>query len=1328
MTDFTQPANPKAALKEHRSAKSRSSTSAGGDLFAFPLSPAQEKMWQADRALPGNPSYNASFRWKLEGPLDTQILERSFNEIVRRHEILRATFSRNGGTPVQLIAPSAHLRIDVRDLRPLAPEKRESEMDRLSAEEARRSVDIEKGPLIRVGLLRMEDQHHILMLTIHHLVCDGWSIGLIMEELQKIYAAFAEGHDSPLPELGIQYPDYVVWQRERIASAEVERQLGYWKEKFANYKRFEVLADFPRAAQRTTNSAIASMLLPRELTETLKEFSNKQGGTLFITSLAVCLALLRRYSGETDIAVGSPLAGRNRADLESLVGLFVNHVVFRSDVSGDPSFPEFAAKVRDTVWEAFANQDVPFENVVKAVRSGQESQNEPFYFVNFICQREYARAATFVFEFAGIRMSTMPSKSQGALYDLNFFMVEREVGWRLSLEYNTDIYSEGTAQQMLAHFRELLDGVAAKPDRRLSEFPLSGNAQLPRKEQPIVAPPSGSAVLAETKTGPSLGPAAVEIFAMPASPPQKRFWLLEKLAPGNRAFYMPACVRLNGSISQPILEKAFQVLIDRHETLRTTFEEMKNELMQVITSSREFSLRSSSLEDIPQAQRELQLTELIRQEAGEPFDLSRGPLLRARLFRLDAREHVLVVTIHHILADGWSQSIIQRDLWTAYEALAHGQEPSLPPLAIQYSDFTAWQKDWLLSPESQKHMEFWTKQLTPPLPVLDFPADRPPQNRPASHGAMETLLLPQELTSALKSLGQSQEVTMFTLMLACFGVLLSRYTNEEDVLIGSPVANRRPETEPLIGPFAGPVCLRLNLAGNPTLREMLSRVREVTLDAMTYAELPFEVLVDKIKVRSVHGRNPLFQFYFIYQTAFLQTRELGDLTISPMPTFSLGTPFELQLALIERSEGVRAQLEYNPDLFDSSTIRAVLDYYVEILRSFVSSIEKRVAHIPPPARTTSSVHVLPAAGSHSQFVAPHDSTELQLLLIWERLLERLEIGVRDNFFDLGGQSLLAAHLVSEVEKAFGRKIDLSTLLTAPTIEQMARHLRSKEATEHSSLVPIRPSGSKPPLFCVHGGGGHVLRFRAMAARLDPDQPFYGLRSPEVDGAVKKVTVEELAAGYIRDIRSLQSHGPYNLSGASFGGLVAYEMATQLVAQGEQVGVVALFDTGNPAYYRDLSFSQSMRFRASYLLERIERYGKRLLHGETWQLVRDLGHSFYIRASGFAWNVFQKLYSVRQRPMPGALRDNVMMFSSVAQAYSPKPYPGRVTLFRAAGRTAEYGSDPALGWEEVVRGEIKIITVPGDHMTILEEPHVWNLVEQLSACLEEIRTTAPPKAR
>ena len=409
MTDFTQPANPKAALKEHRPAKSRAMPSAGGDLFAFPLSPAQEKMWLADRAQPGNPSYNASFRWRLDGPLDPDILERTFNEILRRHEILRATFSRNGENPVQLIAPSAHLRVQTRDLRPLTPEKRESEMDRLCAEEARRSIDIEKGPLVRVGLLRMEDQCYILMLTIHHLVCDGWSIGLIMEELQKIYAAFAEGRDSPLPELAIQYPDYVVWQRESLASAEIEQQLGYWKKKLGGYRRLEVLPDFAHAAGRTTNSAIVSMLLPRELTEALKEFSNKQGGTLFITSLAVCLALLRRYSGETDIAVGSPLAGRNRTDLESLVGLFVNHVVFRSDVAGDPTFPEFEAKVRDTVWEAFANQDVPFENVVKMVRCDQESQEEPFYLVNFICQREYARASTFVFEFAGIRMSTMPT-------------------------------------------------------------------------------------------------------------------------------------------------------------------------------------------------------------------------------------------------------------------------------------------------------------------------------------------------------------------------------------------------------------------------------------------------------------------------------------------------------------------------------------------------------------------------------------------------------------------------------------------------------------------------------------------------------------------------------------------------------------------------------------------------------------------------------------------------------------------------------------------------------------------------------------------------------
>jgi hypothetical protein len=316
--------------------------------------------------------------------------------------------------------------------------------------------------------------------------------------------------------------------------------------------------------------------------------------------------------------------------------------------------------------------------------------------------------------------------------------------------------------------------------------------------------------------------------------------------------------------------------------------------------------------------------------------------LRARLFRISENDHALLTVIHHILADGWSQKVIQDDLWAVYTALAECRQPSLAPLVIQYSDFTAWQKDWLASSEAQEHLEFWKKRLSDDLPILDFPTDHPPSNRPASHGAIETLLLPEDLTRALRSWSQSQNVTMFMVMLSAFAVLLSRHSNQEDVLIGSPVANRRPETEPLLGPFAGPVCLRIDLSGNPSLQEIVSRARDVTLDALGHTDLPFEVLLDNIKVRTVNGRKPLFQFYFFYQTAFLQPRQIGSLQINPMSTFSVGIPFELQLGIIERQEGLRAQLEYNPDLFDQATVQEVLKNFDLLLRAFISNPERHL--------------------------------------------------------------------------------------------------------------------------------------------------------------------------------------------------------------------------------------------------------------------------------------------------------------------------------------------------------------------------------------------------
>ena len=278
---------------------------------------------------------------------------------------------------------------------------------------------------------------------------------------------------------------------------------------------------------------------------------------------------------------------------------------------------------------------------------------------------------------------------------------------------------------------------------------------------------------------------------------------------------MRACVRLKGKVDIAQLQQSLQLLVERHETLRTTFEKNGEELLQIIHPAQTVDLPVAGLDFIQDASREEKLWESIRAEASAPIDLETGPLVRARLYRLASDEHVLQITTHHIIVDGWSQNVIQQDLWKIYEAVSQAMEPSLPPLSIQYGDFAHWQEEWLKSEAAHEQIGFWKKQLQPPLPVLKFPTDRPPTGRPASRGEMETLLLPDDLTQSLKELSRVEGVTPFTVLLTGYAALLCRYASQDEIIIASPVANRRPETEPLIGPFASPVALRLNLSGNP---------------------------------------------------------------------------------------------------------------------------------------------------------------------------------------------------------------------------------------------------------------------------------------------------------------------------------------------------------------------------------------------------------------------------------------------------------------------------------------------------------------------------------
>jgi amino acid adenylation domain-containing protein len=444
-----------------------------GGAKSVPLSFAQERLWFLDQLTPGTAVYNLPAAMRLRGALDRSALEVSLDEIVRRHEVLRTCFVAMEGKPVQMIAPGTKLAVTVIDLSPMPEAERAEEMQRLASEEARRPFNLGQGPLVRAMLLRLSDQEHVLLLTLHHIVSDAWSRGVFNHELKTLYEAFAAGRPSPLPALPVQYADYVVWQREWLRGAVLERQLQYWRQQLAGVPVLELPCDHPRPSMQTYQGARAAFRLPKRLSARLTAFSRRENVTLYMTLLAAFQTLLARYTGQDDIAVGSPIAGRNRAEFEGLIGFFVNTLVMRSDLSGDPTFRELLGRVREVALGAYAHQELPFERLVEELAPVRSLSHSPLFQVMFVLQN----APKQTLELSALGLEPMEVDNGTSKFDLTLFMNEEDEGLSGQLEYNTDLFEAETVRRMLGHFEVLLEGIAADPARRLSELPLLPEAE-----------------------------------------------------------------------------------------------------------------------------------------------------------------------------------------------------------------------------------------------------------------------------------------------------------------------------------------------------------------------------------------------------------------------------------------------------------------------------------------------------------------------------------------------------------------------------------------------------------------------------------------------------------------------------------------------------------------------------------------------------------------------------------------------------------------------------------------------------------------------------------
>jgi amino acid adenylation domain-containing protein len=981
-----------------------------------PLSFAQQRLWFLDRLEPGTATYNLPVAVRLRGALEVEALESALAEIVRRHQALRTTFHEGESGPVQRIAPEGPFALAAEDLSSLG-EAAEAAAFRRLAEEAMRPFDLETGPVFRAFLLRLAPDNlpgdHLLIANLHHIVSDGWSMGVLVRELSSLYRG------APLPELPVQYTDWARWQRRWLAGEVLQAELGWWRQELQGLPgQLDLPIDRPRSGVERRRGVRLPVRLGRELTRDLAALARREGATLFTLVLAGFQALLAARSGQDDLAVGSPVAGRTQVEVEGLIGFFANTLVLRSDLRADPGgYPsgyELLRRTRARVLAAHEHQNLPFERLVEELAPARQLGRTPLFEVMLAFQSAGAEPP----DLPGIAAELVPVETGTAKLDLLLDLSERDGELTGSLEHDADLFDAVTIDRLVTQFAALLRGLATAPGERISDllllagverrqiaavqnvspstpaaweppqgkleeevaaiwaevldreeigrhdsfFDRGGHSllgvqivsrvrkafgvEIPLRalfEEPTVAGLARRIAAAAGEEGPEPISGAAGAGPAPLSFAQQRLWFLSQLDPASPVYNLPAAVRLRGSLDVAALEHALAVVVRRHESLRTRFPVLAGEPVQVVDAA-PAGLPSIDLRALGR-QAEAAARRIELGEATRPFDLQNGPLFRALLLRVADHEHQLLITMHHIISDGWSLGVFVRELTALYAGLP------LQELPVRYRDFAVWQRAHLSGEPLERSLAFWRDELRGLPPGIDLPTDRPRPPLQTFRGALRPFTLEAATTGRLRELARSEGATLFMVLLAGFEALLARWSGQEDLAVGSPVAGRsRLELEGLIGFFVNTLVLRGDLTGDPDVRTLVRRARERFLAAQAHQDIPFEKLVEELKPERNLARPPLFQVLLVLQNAPRAPFALPGLAVAPEPVETGTAKFEIQLTLEEIDGGglsgtLGGALDYNRDLFDASTMDRLLGQLSTLLASAVAAPDGRALEL-----------------------------------------------------------------------------------------------------------------------------------------------------------------------------------------------------------------------------------------------------------------------------------------------------------------------------------------------------------------------------------------------
>lgn len=1310
-----------------------------GEVCVFPASLEQSRYWILDRLEAASTASNMAIAFRLEGPVIDALVERSLRELTGRHEALRTTFRMVDGSLSQVISEEPRFSFCVSDLRPLGPEEAETRAEDLVHEHASVAIDLATGPVFYVRLVHITDQRHLLAFTIHHIVCDGWSNGILVRDFATIYRALAEGREPFLPELPFQFADFTVWQQEWLESDAAQSALAFWHEHIQRQMpAVDLPVDRPRAAQKSYPGDIESQLLPGELTAKLKSYCRHNDATMHQVLLAAFEGLISRYAGQTEFLLGSTIANRTQPGMEHVVGRFANPQVILADLRGNPSYREVLKRVSDWSAKSYAHQDLPFSRLMEEFQLDQSGAASQFLQVYFVYQKAFMQPQT-----AGeLKVIPRPSLSGGVNFDLLVSIVERAEGPRLQIEYNTALFERRRIRRLIEMYVRVLESVMDSDALKISQFPL-----LSPEEKSVLESAGGSAIPEEP---------FFELIREESIPAWLDRWTARRgdslaildrdrrirwrdlharsleyarglaqlgLTAGKTVALRMEPAADTAAVAWAILRLGAIVLPVPASTGLAEWNLILMELQPALSlARRSFTERFSALTSFRQV-REAARAAASAPQAAEPAYPTAGD---------PAWLQVQTVASGHYRATAVSHC-------AALEAVLRTSQA----LDIQPGES-------ILVWPAQASAETWTDLMLPLIAgavTVHASNTRPDMLQALIDRARASfaLISPAEAAAMLSGGWQGDP----RLHLLCRGEgsspagmrLLSRFAGRIRVLhfsstTASPFAiahcrASHPEDETQsfmcpLAPLAGQQLTLLDAVGGPVPFGVTGElaVRQNGLAQRTgylgrfSPGRGFELVDAADRQLRFHGYrlrlNDLDAYlYRNPEVASVETTVSRDGGAQVLTTYVVGKPGAHLSA-----EKARTELQRIAPGHLAATEIAVVESVPRRIDGSpnFSALSRANVSTPPLSRT-----------SKAATVPPRDELERKLVAIWEEVLGVQDIGVRDSFFSLGGYSLMIVRLFARMNKMLGASLPITTIFNAPTIEQMAKVLRGN--VSYSSLVPVQPDGTKAPFFLIHS----YLIYNGLRTVLGDDRPFYGLRELDRDA---EMTIDERVSSYVKEVRAVQPHGPYYLSGWCAAGPLAVEAARQLREAGEQVAMVMLFDSWRPGYAGELASAQSSdpqstlraslsrkyRFHRQQLAGRSALSKAGYLRGVVVMKLRSTRDRAFLRH----WSMAQRLFTKFGLELPHFMHNISGKMLESVQEYRGKPYSGRITLIRATDAPYIPQADSACGWKTLAEQGVEVFFTPGTHESMFVEPNLTALGEILNNCFDRSAVDANPE--